>query len=124
MFDMKYLRIQGRDVAYRTGKPVGVFAAGWRLIRSGTLDADDERQFREIEKWFVDNLPEPPFYEDDNPGKPITYFKTETTALMMDKIKPILALFDKHGFVYDIVYTNHVGRIVYEDEYQVAVYDE
>ena len=28
---MKYVRIQGRENAYRTGKPVGIFAAVHRL---------------------------------------------------------------------------------------------
>ena len=124
MLNQKYVRIQGRDLAYLTGKPVGVFGAGWRLIRAGVFEAKDEELFRSIEKWFVDNLPEPPFYNDENPGKPITYFKTETTAHMIDKLMPVLSLFDKYSFEYDIVYTNYVGRVVYEDEFQVAVFDE
>jgi len=121
---MKYVRILGRDIAYRTGKPVGIFAVGWRLIREDIFDENDEALFRSIETWFVENLPEPPFYQDENSGKPITFFKTQTTEHMMTKLMPLLDLLEKHQYPYDIVYTNHVGKIVYEDEYQVAVYDE
>lgn len=35
--------------------------------------------------------------------------------------KGIFALLDKYGKPYDVVYTNFVGTIVYEDEWQVAV---
>jgi len=30
-------------------------------------------------------------------------------------------MLDKYHHPYDVVYTNYVGKIVYEDEYQVAV---
>ena len=74
--------------------------------------------------WFQENLPNPPFYDDDKPGKPVTWFKTETTAHMVEKLQPLMDMMDKYNMPYDVVYTNFVGRIVYEDEYQVAVYDE
>jgi hypothetical protein len=32
---MKYVRIQGRETAYRTGMPVGIFAAVHRLQQGG-----------------------------------------------------------------------------------------
>ena len=120
----KYCRIQGRDIAYRTGKPTGVFAAGWKLIRAGVFSKADENTFQAIESWFVDNLPEPPFYTDDEPGKPITFFKTDAAREMLARLLPIIALFDKYGYPYDIVLTNHVGNIVYKDDYQIAARNE
>lgn len=119
----KYMRIQGRDLSYRTRKPVGIFSLGWRLIRNKIFNADDEKLFVSIDQWFKDNLPEPPIYSDDNSLGAITYFKTDNTALMFDKLKPIMELFKKHNIAYDIVYTDFVGKIIYEDEYQVAVID-
>jgi len=32
-----------------------------------------------------------------------------------------MALLDKYSHPYDVVYTNFVGNIMYEDEFQVAV---
>ena len=40
---------------------------------------------------------------------------------MLEKLKPAMKLRDKYNHPYDVVYTNFVGEIVYEDEYQVAV---
>ena len=39
----------------------------------------------------------------------------------MKKLRPVIALLDKYKKPYDIVYTNFVGKIVYEDDCQVAV---
>ena len=40
---------------------------------------------------------------------------------MQEKIKPAMDLLDKYNHPYDVVYTNFVGTVVYEDEWQVAV---
>ena len=40
---------------------------------------------------------------------------------MQQKIVPAIQLLDKYRHLYDVVYTNFVGEIVYEDEWQVAV---
>lgn len=122
----KYCRIQGRETAWRTKKPVGVFILNWRRIRDGIYSAEDAALYDETHKWFLDNLPEPPFYGNDNenPQGAVTWFKTESYAEMEEHIQPLLGLLDKYGIPYDIVYTNYVGRIIYEDKYQVGVVDE
>ena len=125
MPEMKYVRIQGRDLAYRTGKPVGIFAAVHRLQASGRLTEEEKNVYYDIDRiWFEKELPNPPFYDDDKPGKPITWFKTSTASHMIEKLQPLMDMLDKYNMPYDMVYTNYPGRIVYEDEYQVAVYDE
>ena len=35
--------------------------------------------------------------------------------------KYIIQLLDKYAHPYDVVYTNFVGTIIYEDEWQIAV---
>ena len=40
---------------------------------------------------------------------------------MYEKLKPAIALLDKYNKPYDVVYTNFIGEIVYEDKWQVAV---
>ena len=76
---MKYVRIQGREIAYRTGKPVGIFTAIFRLPRDGKLNEEEKNVYYQIDQvWFQEELPNPPFYDDDKPGKPITWFKTAT----------------------------------------------
>ena len=121
----KYMRIQGRELAYRTGKPVGVFILNWRRVRDGVYSEEDKALYEQTEKWFKENLPEPPFYGDnnDNPQGAITYFKTESYELMKEKAEILMSLLDKYNVPYDIVYTDYVGNVVYEDDYQVAVID-
>lgn len=122
---IKYVRIQGRETAYRTGMPVGIFAAVWRLEQAGLLTGEEQAVYHEVDKvWFQENLPNPPFYGDDKPGKPITWFKTATAGFMLDKLQPLIDMLEKYAKPYDIVYTNFPGRIVYEDEWQVAVYSD
>lgn len=120
----KYMRIQGRDLSYRTHKPVGIFALGWRLIRNEIFSEDDKNLFISIDQWFKDNLPEPPIYSDDNSIGAITYFNVDHTTFMFERLKPIMDLFRKHNVAFDIVYTDYIGKIIYEDEYQVAVIDD
>lgn len=122
----KYMRIQGRETAYRTGKPVGVFILNWRKIRDGIYSKDDAELYEKTHNWFLDNLPEPPFYgtDNENPQGAITYFKTESYEPMREKAEILMNLLDKYKIPYDIVYTDYVGEIIYEDEYQVAVIDE
>ncbi len=40
---------------------------------------------------------------------------------MLEQLVPALRLLDRYQHPYDVVYTNSVGTIVYEDEWQVAV---
>ena len=56
-----------------------------------------------------------------NHEKVITFFKCESTLEMLEKLKPAIALLDRHQKPYDVVYTNFVGTIVYEDDWQIAV---
>jgi ribosomal protein S18 acetylase RimI-like enzyme len=119
---LKYVRIQGRETAYRTGKPVGIFATVWRLEQDGVLTDDEKAVYHEIDDVrFQKNLPYPPFYDDDKPGKPITWFKTSTSGFMIEKLQLLMDILGKYSLPYDVVYTNFPGRIVYEDEWQVAV---
>ena len=113
------MRIQGREESYITKYPKGIFSICWRLIYDSIMSEEDENIFREIDDWFKKNLPEP---EPCKQGeKVITFFKTETTEEMIKKISPAIQLLDKYSHPYDVVYTNFVGKIIYEDEWQVAV---
>lgn len=48
----------------------------------------------------------------------------KSTSHMIEKSEPIVKLLDKYNHPYDIVYTNFVENIVYEDGYQIAVRTE
>lgn len=119
MNDMKYLRIQGRTDSYITKYPKGVFSLCWNLVRDGVLTQEEKDLFISIDDWFKEKLPEPePCL---NHEKVITFFKCESAGEMYQKLKPAIALLDKYNKPYDVVYTNFVGNIVYEDDWQIAV---
>lgn len=122
----KYMRIQGRELAYRTGKPVGVFILNWRRIRDGVYSKNDSELYDKTHKWFLEHLPEPPFYGDnnDNPQGAVTWFKTEAFEEMSEKSEILTGLLDKYNIPYDIVFSDYIGKIVYEDKWQVGVIDE
>lgn len=122
----KYMRIKGREIAYRTQKPVGIFVLNWRRIRDGVYSAEDAEIYEKTHKWFLENLPEPPFYGNDNenPQGAVTWFKTANSGEMLERIQPLIDLLEKYDIPYDIVYSNYVGKIIYEDDYQVGVIDE
>lgn len=115
----KYMRIQGRENSYVTGYPKGVFSLCWRLINDGKMEEADAEEFRKMVDWFKAELPEPEGCR--NAEKMITFFKVETTEVMRHKIETALKLIEKYNVPYDVVYTNFVGRILYEDNWQVGV---
>lgn len=117
--NFKYMRIQGREDSYVTKYPKGVFSLCWNLIRDNMLDEDEKALFISIDEWFKVYLPEPE--PCINHEKVITFFKCEGTEEMRAKLEPAIALLDKYQKPYDVVYTNFVGTIVYEDDWQVAV---
>ena len=116
--DFKYVRIQGREDAYMTIYFKGIFGMCWRLVLDGKMSEDDANQFKAVERWFADNLPEPEPCK--NQEKVITFFKTGAVE-MLEKAEPMMRLLEKYSHPYDVIYTNFVGDIVYEDEWQVAV---
>lgn len=119
MAEYKYMRIQGREDSYITKYPKGIFSLCWNLIRDKKMTPEDEQLFISIDNWFKDNLPEPEPCK--NHETVITFFKCENAEHMIKKIEPAIALLDKYNKPYDVVYTNFVGTIVYEDDWQIAV---
>ena len=43
---------------------------------------------------------------------------------MSEKAEMLTGLLDKYNAPYDIVFSDYVGKIVYEDKWQVGVIDE
>ena len=118
--NFKYMRIQGRELSYVTKYPKGIFGMCWRMVYDGVMSEEDVEKFKDIDRWFVANLPEPPMCKTGD-QRVITFFKTDNMDEMVKHIEPAMELLDKYNHPYDVVYTNFVGNIVYEDEFQVAV---
>lgn len=123
MFEYKYFRIHTHEKAYITQQPRGLFTAIGKLVDSETLDQSEVEEYWKNRRYFEAQLPVPPFYEDGNSIKAITWFKnTPEGTLMFQKMDFYFAMARKYGLELSLTQTNETpGCIVYEDEFQIAV---
>lgn len=91
--NFKYVRIQGREMAANTNYAEGVFSISYQLIQKDVMEDEDADLFREIDKWFSEELPYPP--QCKNREKVVCFFKTENSSEMMKMINPVMWLLDK-----------------------------
>jgi hypothetical protein len=118
---MKYFRVHIKFTG-QTGKPVGVFGACHHLKRIDRLTPAETKLFEDIDSWYIDNLPTPPFYEEGNPQKAITWFKdTPEVQALVRRLDPLIDLLKKYDVEPKTSWTTDPGEIIYEDAYQVAV---
>lgn len=113
---------QARHNSSVTGKPIAIFGACWHLGRRGLLTPAEGDALASVEDCFRENLPEPPFYQDANARRAITWIKRPAAERLLDRLEPLLL--DRHGVPFDIVLSNHPGEIVYEDAYQVPAVEQ
>ncbi|MBR2788792.1 MAG: hypothetical protein IKD94_06470 [Erysipelotrichaceae bacterium] len=75
--DYKYLRIQGKNLVRNTMYARGVFSVCMQLLESEKMEQEDADLFKELNNWFLDNLPLPPQCNNQDPV--ICRFKTENS---------------------------------------------
>lgn len=105
----------------RLGVEVGVFVAVDHLRRAGRLRSADLALYLDMDDWFREALPNPPFYGDGNSIGAVTWFKSEPAAHLVERLTPLLQLLDRNGVPHRMSCTASPGRIVYEDDFQVGV---
>jgi hypothetical protein len=115
-----YLRLQA-DYIGRVGVEVGIFVAVDHLRRKSLLTPEEEELYFDIDDWFREHLPAPPFYADGNSIGAVTWFKRATAGAMLARLEPLRDLLTVYGVRCDLVRASDPGTLVYEDEYQVGV---
>ena len=75
----KYCRIQGKELAANTRTGKGIFSMLNQLVTDGVMDEEDVGLFKEVDAWFVDELPFPP--QCRRQEKVICYFKLENSEV-------------------------------------------
>ncbi|MFC4112902.1 hypothetical protein [Nonomuraea zeae] len=118
--ELPYLRLQAGYVG-RLGVEVGIFVAVDHLRRQSLLTVEEEERYFDIDDWFQEHLPEPPFYADGNIIGAVTWFKRATTGAMLARLQPLRDLLKTHGVRCDLVRASDPGELVYEDAYQVGI---
>lgn len=120
-----YLRFVVAEIHRDSGKELGVFHAVRYLREDGELAPHEEEQHDQILKWFSDNLKKPPKFTASKPpfyrkkSKAISWFK-DTAHEHIDRIRSLVEILRNHGIAVQMLKTERVGYVVYEDEYQIV----
>ena len=120
---MKYYRIHTKDIAYITQQPRGIFTTIGKLADSKTMNEEEIKEYWKNREYFERILPVPPFYENGNQEKAITWFKDTPEG---NDIFRQLTFYREMAKKYNIeLYLSECdfvpGEVIYEDNFQVAV---
>lgn len=120
---MRYYRIHTADIAYITQQPRGIFAAIGKLVDAGILSEEETAEYWKNRAYFEKVLPVPPFYNDGNPDKAITWFKdTPEGNRIYSEMTFYHEMARKYGTqLYMSECAEIPGEIIYEDDYQIAI---
>ena len=123
MINSKYFRIHTDDNAYLTQRPRGLFTAIGKLVDQNKLTQKEVDEYWKNRHWFENNLPVPPFYDDGNTIRAITWYKnTEAGMGMFQKMDFYFSMAEKYEQPLYITQTDiSPGKIVYEDDFQIGV---
>jgi hypothetical protein len=119
-----YIRFHGNYSSPYTKQPYGIFTLIHHLKRDGKLSLADCELFDNTENWFEENLPNPPFYrENNNAARAVTWFKDcEDARAMVTRLQPLFDIAERYGVeVVKSVAVHPPGKVIYEDAFQIAV---
>lgn len=120
---MKYYRIHTKDIAYLTQQPRGIFTAIGKLVDSKTMTEEEIKEYWKNREYFEKVLPVPPYYENGNPDKAITWFKDTPLG---NEIYKQMSFYREMARKYNLeLFRSECdfvpGEIIYEDDFQIAV---
>ena len=120
---MRYYRIHTADIAYITQQPRGIFTAIGKLVDAGILSEEETAEYWKNRAYFEKVLPVPPFYDEGNPDKAITWFKdTPEGNRIYSEMTFYHEMARKYGTrLYKSACDEIPGEIIYEDDYQIAI---
>ncbi len=120
---MRYYRIHTADIAYITQQPRGIFTAIGKLVDAGILSEEETEEYWKNRAYFEKVLPVPPFYEEGNPDKAITWFKdTPEGNQIYSEMTFYREMARKYGTQLYMSECDEIhGEIIYEDDFQIAI---
>lgn len=123
MIEGNFFRIHIEDLSYLTKLPKGLFAAVGNLVDSKTMTASEIDEYWKQRARLEDSLPIPPFYNDGNSKKAITWFKNNERTLKINaELKFYFNILGKYGKILFITTSKDIpGKIIYEDEFQIGI---
>jgi hypothetical protein len=120
-----FLRFVVPEIDNDSERELGVFQAIHKLRQSATLSDYELEQDDLIGRWFDKNLlkpsrftiAKPPFH--NKKSRAISWFK-DTAHEHVARVRSLAAILQNHGVSVQMLTTDRVGYVVYEDEYQVV----
>lgn len=118
-----YLRFEVDEKDRRSGREKGVFAAMDFLLENESLYEYEHDMEKEIYAWFKKNLKVPKVQSSNsnyhtNP-RAISWFKSSASQ-HIDKMRQYIQILESHDLKVKQLSTTRPGKIVYEDEHQIA----
>ena len=121
--EMRYFRVHTADIAYITQQPRGIFTAIGKLVDSKNFSEEETAEYWKNREYFEKVLPVPPFYEEGNPDRAITWFKdTPDGNRIYSEMTFYREMARKYGTqLYKSECDEIPGEIIYEDDFQIAI---
>src|SRR5882724_5007599 len=120
-----YLRFVVADIDEDSGEELGVFHAVRYLRDDGKLFWYEEEQHDLIREWFNNNLEKPTRFTNSKPpfyrkkSKAISWFKDSAYGHIAHA-RSLVTILQNHGVSVQMLKTERVGYVVYEDEHQIV----
>jgi hypothetical protein len=120
-----YLRFVVPEIHEASGRELGVFHAMRNLREQGKLSQHEEDEHDSIRDWFNANLERPTRFTASKPphyrkkSKAISWFK-DTAHDHLGKVRSLVAILQNHGVSVQMLKTDRVGYVVYEDDFQIV----
>jgi hypothetical protein len=120
-----YLRFVVANIHENSGRELGVFHAVFDLREAGKLQQYEEEQHDRIRQWFNENLEKPTRFTASKPpfhrrqSRAISWFK-DSAYKHLARVRDLVAILEHHGVTVQMLKTDRVGYVVYEDEYQLV----
>ncbi|MGH9714077.1 MAG: hypothetical protein ACRD5M_12340 [Candidatus Acidiferrales bacterium] len=120
-----YIRFVVADIHHNSQKELGIFHAVGNLRRNGKLYTYEEEQHDLIRQWFNEHLEKPtrftaakpPYYRKQSMA--ISWFK-DSAGEHLANTRALVAILENHGVSVEMLKTERVGYVVYEDEFQIV----
>ena len=101
----------------------GVLTEFYRLDQDGELLSHEEERYREAQTWLNAHLPMPEALSParpDAPDRAVRWLRL-SAAEHVSCMRALAALLESKGIPVQEIVSEDPGRIVYEDDYQIAV---
>jgi hypothetical protein len=97
-------------------RQLGIFSAAYYLRDEGELPRHDRVRLSSLLTWFQENLTVPP--EGTIPARAIFWYGD--VGPFTQPMWALARLIKDHGFTAEQITAKFIGRVVYQDRYQVA----